>query len=180
MDAGAVPTPAQALWGTWDVSKAIPDLENLDFCRSEEWNRASLPWEDPLGSALAPPSSTCPGCHHTSALQGNSSLGEHWEWGHTWQHLPALPQHGIPGGCTQHPTEVAPWEGKSQIPPGKKPQIRRGPVGSHCWRRHRVENSAGRVGRKGKCVFNPLWGMSRGRRSTMWVGEAQQHILAIN
>lgn len=40
---------------------------HLDFCQSEEWNRASLTRENPLGRALAPPSSTCPGCHHTLA-----------------------------------------------------------------------------------------------------------------
>lgn len=69
----------------------------MDSCQLEERNRASLSWENPLGRALAPPSSTCPGCHHPCALPLGMSILSSWEM---FQQGPAALSRGIPGAGT--------------------------------------------------------------------------------
>lgn len=69
----------------------------MDSCQLEERNRASLSWENPLGRALAPPSSTCPGCHHPCALPLGMSILSSWEMS---QRGPAALSRGIPGAGT--------------------------------------------------------------------------------
>lgn len=119
-------------------------------CHSEEWSRASLSWENPSGRALAPPSSTCPGCHHTLALapagwtggapsapgdvtegprcslQGNSRLGDHQEWGHTRQPLLAFPSMESAVSPEDPLSTPQKWEGKfcgTTSSPRKTPKL---------------------------------------------------------